>query len=270
MKYSTNLSEQQSQFLDAMAMQLNFGSDTLTVFKSRLAQANRNQDNSLLAEKIEWNRSPVDKAQKLQDELTKICQVLEDNGCQIQKLKRGRQTKGKSPWEQAFKWLWETKFIEWQQSQDKTDEIENRQAIADFPSLTSPTPPAVSFYKPQTWVGRELIIETLLADLQRQTRLLCISGISGIGKTTLGQCLVSKAWENDSSFQWINLKLEEQSPDFATTANYLLARLGQKELNLQERNDPKRLMEKLVDKLHVSRYWIQIDALECLLNSKQP
>ncbi|WP_392476292.1 NACHT domain-containing protein [Nostoc sp. C110] len=117
MNYSANLSEQQSQFLDAMAMKFNFGSDRLTVFKSRFAQANRNQDNSLLAEKIEWSRNPEDKAQKIQDELTKICQVLEDNGCQISKPKRGRQRKGESPWEQAYEWLWNTKFIEWQQSQ---------------------------------------------------------------------------------------------------------------------------------------------------------
>ncbi len=117
MNYSANLSEQQSQFLDAMATQFNFGSDTLTVFLNRFDKANRNQDNSSLAIKVVWNRNPEDKTQKFQDELTKICQVLEENGCPIEKSKRGRQPKGKSPWEQAYEWLWNTKFIEWQQSQ---------------------------------------------------------------------------------------------------------------------------------------------------------
>ncbi|MFN7414367.1 MAG: tetratricopeptide repeat protein [Dolichospermum sp.] len=271
MNYSHNLSEQERQFLEAMARQFNFGGDTLTVFLYRFDPTNRYKDNSSLVKEISWwNRDIDNKAQKLQDELTKICQILENNGCQIEKAKQGRQPKGKSPWEQAFRWLWENKFIEWQQGQEKTDGIENQQANADFTSSMSPTPPALSVYKPQNWVGRKLIIKTLLTDLQGQIRLLCISGISGIGKTTLGQCLASKAWDNDPSFQWINLKLEEQSPDFTTTANYLLVKLGEKELNSQERNDPKRLMERLVGKLQLHRYWIQIDALEYLLNPKQP
>jgi polynucleotide 5'-kinase involved in rRNA processing len=42
--------------------------------------------------------------------------VLKEDGCLIDKPKRGRQPKGKSPWEQAFKWLWD-KFPEWQQKQ---------------------------------------------------------------------------------------------------------------------------------------------------------
>jgi predicted NACHT family NTPase len=117
--YLANLSEQQSQFLDAMATQFKFGSDTLTVFLNRFDKANRNQDNSLLAIKIPWSREPEDKAQKFQDELKKICRVLEEEGCPIKKPKRGRQPKGKSPWEEAFKWLWEIKFIEWQQRQEK-------------------------------------------------------------------------------------------------------------------------------------------------------
>lgn len=122
MTYSANLSEQQSQFLDAMATQFNFGSNTLTVFLARFDKAKRNQDNFSLAITISWNRELEDKRQKFQDELRKICQVLEDNGCPIEKPKKpkkGRPPKGKSPWEQAFKWLWETKFIEWQQRQEK-------------------------------------------------------------------------------------------------------------------------------------------------------
>lgn len=272
MKDSAHLSEQEAQFLDVIAREFDFVGDTFTVLKYRFAPANRHQNNSLLAEKIVWSKEPVNKTQKLQDELAKICQALEENGCPIEKIKqrRGKPPQGKSPWEQANKWLWDIKFIEWQQRQQKTDEMENLPAIADLSSSKSPDPPTFSFYKPQTWVGRKLIVEKLLADLQGQTRLLCISGITGIGKTSLGQCLASKAWDNEPSFQWIYLRLDEQSTDFATTANYLLARLGEKELKSQERNDPERLMQRLVDKLNVNSFWIQIDALECLLNSQQP
>jgi len=131
--------------------------------------------------------------------------------------------------------------------------------------------PNFSTYNPQTWVGRELIVEELLAKLQGQTRLLWIKGISGIGKTTLGECLASKAWEKEPSFEWIYLEiLEGQSPDFASVAADLLAKLGDRELDPQERNNPDRLAKRLLQKLQSHSYWIQMDSLERLLNPEQP
>jgi tetratricopeptide (TPR) repeat protein len=132
-------------------------------------------------------------------------------------------------------------------------------------------PPELTAYNLRTWVGRKEIIEDLLCKLQEQTRLLWIAGISGIGKTTLGECLASKAWDYDQSFQWIHLEiLEGQSFDFASFATDLLAKLGEKDLDPQERNDPKRLINRLLQKLKVNRYWIQLDSLERLLDSEQP
>jgi len=131
--------------------------------------------------------------------------------------------------------------------------------------------PNFSTYNPQTWVGRELIVEELLPKLQGQTRLLWIKGISGIGKTTLGECLASKAWEKEPSFEWIYLEiLEGQSPDFASVAADLLAKLGDRELDPQERNNPDRLAKRLLQKLQSPPYWIQMDSLERLLNPEQP
>ncbi|HEY9728739.1 MAG TPA: hypothetical protein V6D50_20000, partial [Chroococcales cyanobacterium] len=113
-----NLAEQQCQFLEAMATQYGFTGDTRTVFLSRFDEVNANKENSVLARFITWSRQPEDGTQKLQDELKKICLVLEKDNCPIDKPKRGRQPKGKSPWEQAFKWLWQTQFPEWQQRQN--------------------------------------------------------------------------------------------------------------------------------------------------------
>lgn len=120
-------------------------------------------------------------------------------------------------------------------------------------------------------MGRESIIEELLPKLQGQTRLLWIKGISGIGKTTLGECLASKAWEKERSFEWIYLEiLEGQSPDFASVVAELLAKLGDRELDPQERNNPDRLVKRLLQKLQSHPYWIQMDSLERLLNPEQP
>ena len=134
-----------------------------------------------------------------------------------------------------------------------------------------PKPPMLSIYNPQTWVGRKAIIDECLPKLQGQTRVLWMIGISGIGKTVLGECLASQAWDSNPSFQWLYLEvLEGQSREFVSVAADLLAKLGDIDLDPQERNDPKRLMERLLRKLKVSRYWIQVDSLERLLNSEQP
>lgn len=134
-----------------------------------------------------------------------------------------------------------------------------------------PKPPMLSIYNPQTWVGRKAIIDECLPKLQGQSRVLWMTGISGIGKTALGECLASQAWDSNPSFQWLYLEvLEGQSREFISVAADLLAKLGDIDLDPQERNDPKRLMERLLRKLKVSRYWIQVDSLERLLSSEQP
>ena len=134
-----------------------------------------------------------------------------------------------------------------------------------------PSPPSSSTYNPQTFTGRETLVSDLLPKLQGQTRLLWITGISGIGKTALGECLANQAWESDKSFQWIYLEiLEGQSPDFASVAADLLAKLGDRELDPQERNNPKQVAKRLLQKLQSRSYWIQLDSLERLLNPEQP
>lgn len=132
-------------------------------------------------------------------------------------------------------------------------------------------PPMPSNYNEQTFVGREAVISDILPKLQGQTRLLWITGISGIGKTALGECLASQSWERDPSFQWIYLEiLEGQSPDFASVAAELLAKLGDREIDPQERNNPEQLAKRLLQKLQSHPYWIQMDSLERLLNPAQP
>lgn len=122
----------QLRFLEEMANHYVFTGDTRTVFLTRFDEQNAKKVNIVLVSYIDWSRTPEDGAQKLQDELKKICHVLEKEGCPIEKTKRGRQPKGRSPWEQAFKWLWQSKFPEWQQSQtinadnSETNSIEER------------------------------------------------------------------------------------------------------------------------------------------------
>jgi len=128
-----NLTEQQHQFLEAKATEYGLTGDTRTVFLRRFAQ-NENKDNTELARFISWSRTQVNGRQKLQDELKKICQALQQYGCPINKPKRGRQPTGKSPWEQAFKWLWREKFPDWQKQQnlDSPSEEAKKQVVCHF------------------------------------------------------------------------------------------------------------------------------------------
>ena len=130
--------------------------------------------------------------------------------------------------------------------------------------------PMPSNYDEQTWVERKDIASDLLPKLQEKTRLLWITGISGIGKTSLGEYLASQEWKQNPSFQWIYLEiLDRQNPDFASVAAELLTRLGTIDLDPSERNNPDQLARQLLQKLQTHSYWIQIDSLERLLDPEQ-
>ena len=130
-----------------------------------------------------------------------------------------------------------------------------------------PKPPTSSSYNSQTWVGRESLITELLSKLQGQTRLLWLTGISGVGKTALAACLAARSQNPDMSFHRISFDVEGQTQDFTTGAAKILAELGEKDLNSQELNDPKRLSDRLLHKLQTHPYWIQLDALERLFHA---
>ena len=142
---------------------------------------------------------------------------------------------------------------------------QSSQGIDEDPFVPRPFVP--SHYKKSTWVGRESLITELLGKLQGQTRLLWVTGISGVGKTALAECLAARTQNPDVSFHRINFDVEGESQDFTTSAEKILSELGEKELDSQERNDPKRLTDRLLHKLQTHPYWIQLDALERLFHT---
>jgi NACHT domain len=116
---SQRKSVEEQQFLEAIALKLNLIGDPRATFLARFNPKNANTINSNLVRYITWNKEPEDKSQKLQEELQNICKILEDNGCLFNKPKRGRALKGQSPWEQGYKWLWESRFPEWQRENNQ-------------------------------------------------------------------------------------------------------------------------------------------------------
>jgi tetratricopeptide (TPR) repeat protein len=153
-------------------------------------------------------------------------------------------------------------------------DIEDWKAIADCSAQSSHQEQSISagaphpyVYHSDTWVERDSLIDDLLSKLKGQTRLLWLTGISGVGKTTLAECLAVRAWDANHPFDWYCLEiLEGQSPDFATVAAELLEKLGEQNIEPQQRNDPKWLSDRLLKKLQDHPYWIQLDSVERLLN----
>jgi tetratricopeptide (TPR) repeat protein len=153
-------------------------------------------------------------------------------------------------------------------------DIEDWKAIADSSPQSSyqeqslsAGAPHPSVYHSDTWVERDSLNDDLLSKLKGQTRLLWLTGISGVGKTTLAECLAVRTWDANHPFDWYCLEiLEGQSPDFATVAAELLEKLGEQNIDPQQRNDPKWLSDRLLKKLQTHPYWIQLDSVERLLN----
>jgi HEAT repeat protein/energy-coupling factor transporter ATP-binding protein EcfA2 len=113
----------QRQFLEEIATQYGFTGDTRTVFLSRFDEVNAGKSNEVLARYIEWNKDHTNKKQALQDNLNKIYDVLEQDGCVLGQRGRGI----KDLWKKALKWLWEEKFPQWQQRHDQNNPVPNEQ-----------------------------------------------------------------------------------------------------------------------------------------------
>lgn len=122
------------------------------------------------------------------------------------------------------------------------------------------------------WVGRDRLIDDLSSRVQESCRLLILVGITGIGKTALGERL-SIELEDWFDADWNNylkedFDNEEQSFDFASVAARLLEKCGEP-VTPEDRKDTQRLLNRLVRHLQENRYLIQIDSLENILEGNE-
>ncbi|MEG3845403.1 TIR domain-containing protein [Microcoleus sp. herbarium19] len=122
------------------------------------------------------------------------------------------------------------------------------------------------------WVGRDNLIRELSDRICRHCRLLILVGITGIGKTALGERLAVEVvdwFDNDwSHYHQENFDDEQQTSDFASVAARWLEKWGEL-LTPDDRKDPQRLLNRLIKHLRENRYLVQMDSLENILQGNE-
>ena len=122
------------------------------------------------------------------------------------------------------------------------------------------------------WVGRDSLIRDLSNRIRSNCRLLILVGITGIGKTALGERLaveVADWFKNDwSNYHQENFDDAQQTSDFASVAARWLEKWGEL-ITLDDRKDPQQLLDRLIQHLRGNRYLIQIDSLQNILQGNE-
>ncbi len=137
---------------------------------------------------------------------------------------------------------------------------------------TSNSRPLNFFAYDDAWVGRDNLIQELSDRVRASCRLLVLLGITGIGKTALGERIAVELtdWfdEDWSNFHQENFDDEHQSSDFASVAARWMEKWGEV-ITPDDRKDPQRLLYRLIAYLEENRRLIQMDSLENILEGNE-
>jgi hypothetical protein len=122
-------------------------------------------------------------------------------------------------------------------------------------------------------VGRDNLIKKLSDLIRGNCRLLLLVGITGIGKTALGERLtveLAKSWLGNglTRFHQESFDDDQQSFDFISVATRWLEKWGEL-ITAEGRKDPQQLLNQLIRHLCENRYLIQMDSLENILQGNE-
>jgi hypothetical protein len=125
-------------------------------------------------------------------------------------------------------------------------------------------PPFSCFAYDNCWVGREKLVADLSIKVLGNYRILILVGITGIGKTALGEKLSVDLQEKFSNFDRVNFDDEAKLSDFVSIATELLTSWGEA-VTPDNRKDSQLLLSRLVKRLRDNKHLLLIDSLENIL-----
>jgi len=137
----------------------------------------------------------------------------------------------------------------------------------ETPLKTKPSPKIDKtsiFAYDDCWVGRDKLVADLSAKALEHYRLLILVGITGIGKTALGEKLAVDLQNNWTHFDRVNFDDEAKLSDFASVASDLLISWGEA-VTPDDRKEPNKLLLRLVKRLRNHQHLLLIDSLENIL-----
>ncbi|MEG4036384.1 ATP-binding protein [Microcoleus sp. S36b_A4] len=114
------------------------------------------------------------------------------------------------------------------------------------------------------WVGRKAAIAHLSVKLRGDTRVLVLTGITGIGKTALAYQLAKVLQKDFQRSRPLNFE-DDGARYFTSVAADLLIQWGET-VRADDRKDPERLLYRLLRQLQNNRYLVQMDSVEMLLD----
>lgn len=114
------------------------------------------------------------------------------------------------------------------------------------------------------WVGRKAAIAHLSVKLRGDTRVLVLTGITGIGKTALAYQLAKVLQKDFQRSRPLNFE-DDEARYFTSVAADLLIRWGET-VTADDRKDPEPLLYRLLRQLQNNRYLVQMDSVEMLLD----
>lgn len=117
------------------------------------------------------------------------------------------------------------------------------------------------------WVGRETLTDALLTKLRGACRLLLLVGISGVGKTALGERL-ALFLAKECQLIRENFDSQDRAIDFASFAARLLEKCGQP-VAPEDRQNAQQLSHRLVQHLKETPYLLILDSWEVILSGNE-
>jgi hypothetical protein len=143
------------------------------------------------------------------------------------------------------------------------EQYQPQQPVVKPLTLSPPRRLNLSTYNPQTWTGRATIAQPLIAKLQTDCRLVVITGLTGSGKTTLAERIAAEL----QPVRYVRVEFDRgEDRNFARGAATMLEKIGVK-IETDERSQPQILLNQLIQQLATADYWLQLDSVECLIDT---